>query len=143
VPSLFLPFDSANLWAQLLYMSLWGLSFAQYQFNFLLSLNRFLSILFPQIYRHRWCRQLFLWAIWPVALSSLLIVLPILRMPVCFRTTQIHLEQTNGNNGTTVEKFTGPVFMDNNDLVETSSQWDLDGLSTWDLEGVCTWDLIN
>lgn len=114
---IFEPYNRPNLSANLLYFVTWVLTFAQMQLNVLLSLNRFICIIFPQFYRIFWAHRRFTFgSIFALFLIAFALALPMLWMPICFQTSNISVIDSL-NVTTTIVKVTGPVYMNIADLV--------------------------
>lgn len=63
-----------------------------------------------QIFRHEYTKQFFRFILWPIFLISVGIVIPILQMPVCFRTNIVLNNNLLWNNQIFCRSFTFMLF---------------------------------
>ncbi|KAI6171088.1 hypothetical protein M3Y97_01085900 [Aphelenchoides bicaudatus] len=103
VPEVLQPFNEPNKIASFFYYPFWVFAFLQYQFTFILSLNRFICITFPNFYERNWNSTLTRQILVICILYSLLISLP-----VPFSHCQITMYTTEVEN-TTYTLYYGPM----------------------------------
>ncbi|KAI1729680.1 serpentine type 7TM GPCR chemoreceptor srv domain-containing protein [Ditylenchus destructor] len=101
----FLPTNSPNLPGTILYFLIWLFAFAQFQLNILISLNRFVSILMPELYAKVWTTEFNRFLIILIYGDAAMGALPILWQKCIFSVTSII-----GEGGENITKITGPVF---------------------------------
>ncbi|KAI1717421.1 serpentine type 7TM GPCR chemoreceptor srv domain-containing protein [Ditylenchus destructor] len=101
----FLPTNTPNLPATILYFLIWLFAFAQFQLNILISLNRFVSILMPDIYVKAWTTEFNRFIILLIYGDAAMGALPILWQKCIFSVISI-----TGEGGENITKITGPVF---------------------------------
>ncbi|KAI6170657.1 hypothetical protein M3Y97_01125800 [Aphelenchoides bicaudatus] len=105
VPSFFLPYNQPNVYATYYYYPFWVFAFLQYQLTLILTLNRFVSIVWPSYYNLNWTVT----KTQTIILTSICICLA-LASPVLFSECQLH-EYTVTMENITRTYHNGPAMM--------------------------------
>ncbi|KAH7715786.1 hypothetical protein AAVH_16827 [Aphelenchoides avenae] len=102
---LFHPFDQTNPWATIVYFFIWQQAFMQFQLNILISVNRFLSIMFPKYYYHYWTNKAT-----NIMIGFMIAVTMFMAAPIGFVGSGI-VTATVTDGGQNITRFTGPAFL--------------------------------
>nr|CAD2175787.1 unnamed protein product [Meloidogyne enterolobii] len=107
----FQPYGSPNTTCSIVYFFIWFNGIVQFELNILISLNRFVSLMFPNIYQKYWTNKHNIFYIFIVYAICFVTTIKITWIPIKISPSIIVTETGN------ITKYTGPVFANSSDSV--------------------------